>query len=325
MKFVIAGAGAIGAYIGAKMAQKGQEVVLFARGPHFRAMKQNGVRIQSAEEDFVVRPEVVDDLAQAGTADFVFLGVKAHSLTDLAPKLRTLVGSQTTFISTQNGIPWWYFQKLEGELAGTHLERIDPGAVIASNIEADRVIGSIIYFSTEISEPGIVKHIDGNRISLGEPDCSRSDRIRVLAEALIASGFKAPITTRIREEIWVKILGNLSFNPISALTGATLAGMVRDPDAVELVKNIMTEASAVAARIGIEMPVSIERRMEGAAKIGEHKTSMLQDLEAGRPLELEAIVGAVLEMGDRLGVAMPHTRSVYACTKLLDKIKRGTP
>lgn len=324
MKFVIAGAGAIGAYIGAKMTQKGQEVVLFARGPHFRAMKENGVRVQGEDEDFVVRPEVVDDLTKAGTADFVFLGVKAHSLTDLAPKLGTLVGPQTTFISTQNGVPWWYFQKLEGDLSGTHLEHIDPGGVIAANIEADRVIGSIIYFSTEISEPGVVKHIDGNRISLGEPDCSRSDRIRLLAEALIASGLKAPITTRIREEIWVKILGNLSFNPISALTGATLVGMVRDPDVADLVKNIMMEATAVAAKIGIEMPVTIERRMEGAAKIGEHKTSMLQDLEAGRPIELEAIVGAVLEMGDRLGVPMPHTRAVYACTKLLDKIKRGT-
>ena len=324
MKFVIAGAGAIGAYIGARMAQKGQEVVLFARGPHYRAMKENGVRVQSADEAFVVRPEIVDDLTKAGTADFVFLGVKAHSLTELAPKLGTLVAPQTTFVSTQNGIPWWYFQKLQGELAGTHLERIDPGGVIASSIEADRVIGSIIYFSTEISQPGVVKHIDGNRISLGEPDCSRSDRIRALAEALIAAGFKAPITTRIREEIWVKILGNLSLNPISALTGATLVGMVRDPDVADLVKSMMMEATAVAAKIGIEMPVTIERRMEGAAKIGEHKTSMLQDLEAGRPIEIEAIVGAVLEMGDRLGVAMPHTRAVYACTKLLDKLRRPT-
>jgi 2-dehydropantoate 2-reductase len=323
MKFVIAGAGAIGAYIGARMAQKGQEVVLFARGPHYRAMKENGVRVVTDNEDFIVRPEIVDDLAKAGTADFVFLGVKAHSLTDLAPKLGTLVGPSTTFVSTQNGIPWWYFQKLEGELANTQLERTDPGGTIAANIEAGRVIGSIVYFSSEIIEPGVVKLIDGNRISLGEPDCSRSDRIRALAEALIAAGFKAPITTRIREEIWVKILGNVSFNPISALTGATLVGMVRDPDVGDLVKNIMIEASAVASKIGIEMPVTIERRMEGAAKIGEHKTSMLQDLEAGRPIEIEAIVGAVLEMGERLGVPMPHTRAVYATTKLLDKLKRS--
>jgi 2-dehydropantoate 2-reductase len=324
VKFVIAGAGAIGAYIGAKMALKGQDVVLFARGPHYRAMKEHGVRVKSADEDLVVHPEVTDDLSTAGIADFVFLGVKAHSLTDLAPKLGPVTGPQTTFVSTQNGIPWWYFQKIDSALAGASLERIDPGGVIASSIHADRVIGSIVYFSTEISAPGVVKHIDGNRISLGEPDCSRSDRIRVLAEALIGAGFKAPITTRIREEIWVKILGNLSFNPISTLTGATLVQMVRDPDVGELVKNMMMEATAVAAKIGIEMPVTIERRMEGAAKIGEHKTSMLQDLEAGRPIEIEAIVGAVLEMGDRLGVAMPHTRAVYACTKLLDRLRRGT-
>lgn len=324
MKFVVAGAGAIGAYIGARLAQQGQDVVLFARGPHFRAMKDFGVRVWGANEEFTVQPGVVDDLGKAGTPDYVFLGVKAHSLTDLAPKLGALKGPHTTFVSTQNGIPWWYFQKLEGELAGSTLERIDPGGAIAANVEADRVIGSIIYFSTEIVEPGVVKHIDGNRISLGEPDCSRSDRIRLLAEALIAAGFKAPITTRIREEIWVKILGNLSFNPISALTGATLAGMVRDPDTAGVVKAMMLEATEVASRIGIEMPVTIERRMEGAARIGEHKTSMLQDLEAGRPLELEAIVGAVLELGDRLGVAMPHTRAVYACTKLLDKLRRAT-
>jgi 2-dehydropantoate 2-reductase len=321
VKFVIAGAGAIGAYIGARLALKDQHVVLFARGPHYRAMKERGVRVVTETEDFVVRPEVVDDLAKAGTADYVFLGVKAHSLTDLAPKLGTLVGPQTSFVSTQNGIPWWYFHKLDGNLAGIGLERVDPGGVISSSIEADRVIGSIIYFSSEIIEPGVVKLIDGNRISLGEPDCSRSDRIRVLAEALIAAGFKAPVTTRIREEIWVKILGNVSFNPISALTGATLVGMVRDPDVAELVKNMMLEATAVASRIGIEMPVTIERRMEGAAKIGEHKTSMLQDLEAGRPIEIEAIAGAVLEMGDQLGVPMPHTRAVYACTKLLAKVR----
>ena len=324
MKFVIAGAGAIGAYIGAKMALKGQDVVLFARGPHYRAMKEHGVRVQGADEDFVVHPEVTDDLSTAGIADFVFLGVKAHSLTDLAPTLGPVTGPQTTFISTQNGIPWWYFQKIDSALAGASLERIDPGGVIAASIHADRVVGSIVYFSTEISAPGVVKHIDGNRISLGEPDCSRSDRIRVLAEALIGAGFKAPITTRIREEIWVKILGNLSFNPISTLTGATLVQMVRDPDVGELVRNMMIEATAVAAKIGIEMPVTIERRMEGAAKIGEHKTSMLQDLEAGRPIEIEAIVGAVLEMGDRLEVTMPCTRAVYACTKLLDRLRRGT-
>jgi 2-dehydropantoate 2-reductase len=323
VKTVIAGAGAIGAYIGALMSRQGGEVVLFARGPHYRAMKENGVRIQSADDDFVVRPEIVDDLEKAGKADVVFLGVKAHSLPDLAPKLRPLIGESTIFVSTQNGIPWWYFQKHGGELDGARLERIDPGGAISNVIDAGRVIGSIVYFATEVSEPGVIRHIEGNRISLGEPDGSRSDRIRALAESLVKAGLRAPITTRIRPEIWVKLLGNMSFNPISALTGATLAGIARDPDVFVLVKNMMLEAQEVANRIDIEFPITIEQRIAGAEKVGEHKTSMLQDLEMGRPLELEALVGSVLELGGRLGIDMPHTRTVYACTKLLANTRRA--
>jgi 2-dehydropantoate 2-reductase len=323
VKTVIAGAGAIGAYIGALMARRGGEVVLFARGPHYRAMKENGVRVQSADDDFVVRPDIVDDLEKAGKADVVFLCVKAHSLPDLAPKLRPLIGERTIFVSTQNGIPWWYFQKHGGELDGARLERIDPGGAISSVIEAGRVIGSIVYFATEVTEPGVIRHIEGNRISLGEPDGSRSDRIRALADALVKAGLRAPITTRIRPEIWVKLLGNMSFNPISALTGATLAAIARDPDVFVLVKNMMLEAQAVANRIGIEFPITTEQRIAGAEKVGEHKTSMLQDLEMGRPLELEALVGSVLELGGRLGIDMPHTKTVYACTKLLANTKRA--
>jgi 2-dehydropantoate 2-reductase len=325
MRFLVAGAGAIGATIGAHLARDGQDVVLFARGPHYRAMKENGVRvfgIEKGAEDFVVHPEIVDNLEKAGKADVVFLGVKTHSLTDLAPMLRSVTGSSTIFVSTQNGIPWWYFQKHGGELEGMRLERIDPGGVIASVIEADRVIASIVYFSSEISEPGIVRRIGGNRITLGEPDGTRSHRIRGVADVLVHAGLRAPITTRIRQEIWTKILGNISFNPISALTGATLAQMIRDPDVCDLVRNLMEEASAVASKIGIELPVTIEQRIAGAEKVGEHKTSMLQDLEAGRPLEIEAIVGAVLELGDRLNVDMPCTRAVYASAKLLAKTRR---
>lgn len=323
MKTVIAGAGAIGAYIGALMARQGGEVVLFARGPHYRAMKEKGVRVQSADDNFVVRPEIVDDLEKAGKADVVFLGVKAHSLPDLAPNLRPLIGETTIFVSTQNGIPWWYFQKHGGELDGARLERIDPGGAISNVIAAGSVIGSIVYFATEVSEPGVIRHIEGNRISLGEPDGSRSDRIRALADSLVKSGLRAPITTRIRPEIWVKLLGNMSFNPISALTGATLAAIARDPDVSILVKNMMLEAQEVANRIGIEFPITIEQRIAGAEKVGEHKTSMLQDLEMGRPLELEALVGSVLELGGRLGIDMPHTKTVYACTKLLANTKRA--
>jgi 2-dehydropantoate 2-reductase len=317
MKFLIAGAGAIGAYIGARMARAGQDVTLFARGPHLRAMQAHGVRVKSADGDFEAHPKIVSTLKEAGPADVVFLGVKAHSLPHLVPDLHFVLGPDTTVVSTQNGVPWWFFQGFGGKWDGLRLERVDPGGVVSAAIEARRVLGSIVYFSTEITEPGVIQHTEGNRISLGEPNGTRSERIRQTAEALVAAGLRAPVTTRIRNEIWVKLLGNLAFNPVSALTGAMLVQMCRDPEVSELVRNIMREAEAVGARLGLELPVSIEQRMAGAEKVGEHKTSMLQDLEAGRPLELEAIVGAVVELGERVGVPMPHTRTVYACAKLL--------
>ena len=317
MRFLIAGAGAIGAYIGARMARAGVDVTLFARGPHLRAMQEHGVRVKSAEGDFEARPRIAGSLAEVGPVDVVFLAVKAHSLTHLAPQLSPVLAPDTTVVSTQNGVPWWFFQGLGGPAEGIRLERVDPGGVIAAAIEPRRVVGSIVYFSTEIIEPGVVLHTEGNRISLGEPDGTRSPRSRAIADALIASGLRCPVTTHIRNEIWVKILGNVAFNPISALTRATLVQMVRDPEVAALVRNIMEEAAAVAARLGLELPVSIEQRIAGAGKVGEHKTSMLQDLEAGRPLELEAVVGAVVELGELLGLPMPHTRTVYACAKLL--------
>jgi len=315
MKFVIAGAGAVGAYLGAAMARAGQNVTLFARGPQLSAIEERGVRVLSPDGDFEARPKVTGDLESIGLADVVFLAVKAHSLPQLAPLIGPLLAPETCVVSLQNGVPWWF----------TPLERVDPGGAIAAAIEARRVVGSLVYFATEIAEPGVVRHIEGRRISIGEPDGARSARCRAIAEALIASGLRCPITTHIREEIWVKILGNVAFNPISALTGATLARMTADPDVAALARAIMTEAECVAARLGMKLPVSIEQRMAGAAKVGEHKTSMLQDLEAGRPLELEAVVGAVLELGERLGVAMPATRAVYACAKLRGEENPGRP
>jgi 2-dehydropantoate 2-reductase len=266
-----------------------------------------------------VKPEVAGDLAAIGTADVVILGVKAHSLTGLAPRLRTLFGPDTAVVSTQNGIPWWYFQAHGSELDGFRLERVDPGGAIAAAIEPRRILGSLAYFATDIVEPGVIRHTEGNRISLGEPDGSRSERARTIAEALIGAGLRCPITTRIRQEIWVKLLGNVAFNPISALTGGTLEELARHPDVSQVIRTVMAETSAVAARLGIELPISIDQRMAGAEKVGAHKTSMLQDYEAGRPMELEAVVGGVIELGDTLGVPMPATRTVYACTKLLDE------
>jgi len=318
VRFLIAGAGAIGGYIGGCMARAGEDVTLFARGPHLRAIEERGLRIiysggDGAASDFEVRPNVIGSLAGSGAFDTIFLGVKAHGLVQLAPHLKPLIGQHTTVVSLQNGVPWWFCP----------LESVDPGGVIGASIDPARVVGSIVYLGTEIVEPGVIRHTEGNRISLGEPDGTRSERCRIIAEALIKSGLRCPITARIRHEIWVKLLGNVAFNPLSALTRATLAQMARDPGVCEVVRDIMSEVEAVAAKLGMDLPISIEQRIAGAEKVGDHKTSMLQDLEAGRPLELEPVVGAVVELGTRLGVPMPKTRTIYACTKLLEAISQS--
>ena len=325
MKVLIVGAGAVGAYIGARLTLIGVDVTLVARGPQLEAIRERGVQVQSATGDFQARPKICATLAEVGPVDVAFLGVKAHSLPQLAPQMKAVLAPNTIVVSTQNGVPWWFFENFAGDWNGLRLERVDPGGLISAAIEARRVIGSIVYFSTEVTAPGIIRHIEGNRISLGEPDGTRSERLRQIADALITSGLRAPITAHIRNEIWVKLLGNVAFNPLSALTGATLGQMVRDPDVSNLTREIMREAQAVAARLGLDLPISIEQRMEGAKKVGEHKTSMLQDLEAHRPLELEAIVGAIVELGQRIGVPMPHTRTIYSATKLLAECRHLTP
>jgi len=323
VRIAIVGAGAIGGYIGARLAKAGADVVLFARGPHLKAMQERGLHVVSPDGDFDVRVDAVGDLTAVGRVDTIVLGVKAHSLTPLAPELPQMFGPNTIVVSTQNGIPWWYFQHHPGDLNGLHLNRVDPGGIIARAIEPERVVGSLAYFSTDIVAPGVIHHTEGNRLSLGEPNGSRSERVRALANVLIGAGLRCPITTRFRHEIWVKLLGNVAFNPITALTGGTLEELVRHPETSAVIRAIMAETEAVAANLGIELPISIDQRMAGAEKVGAHKTSMLQDLEAGRPLELEAIVGAVVELGERLGVPMPSTRTVYACAKMLDEKRRA--
>jgi len=308
MRFLIAGAGAIGGYLGASLARAGRDVTLFARGAHLRAIEERGLRILSAGGDFEVRPKTLGSLSGAGPFDVIFLGVKAHSLTQLAPQLTPLIGDATTVVSLQNGIPWWYCD----------LERVDPGGIIAGSIDPARVVGSVVYVGAEVEEPGVIRNTGGNRITLGEPDGTRSGRCRAIAEALIQAGVRCPVTTHLAQEIWVKLLGNVPLNPLSALTRATLAQMAHDPAVRDVLRAIMTEVQAVADKMGIELPISIEERIDGAGKVGDHKTSMLQDLEAGRPLELDPMVGAVVELGERLGIDMPQTRTVYACTKLLE-------
>ena len=317
MKFAIVGAGAIGAFLGARLSNAGHDVYLIARGPHLRAMQANGIKVLSPEGDFEARPVATDDYEAVGVVDFVFITVKAHSLPEIAPRLRALFVSETPVVSAQNGIPWWYFQRHGGPLEGTRLESLDPSGVISAAIVPERVIGCIVYPSAVVVEPGVVRHIEGDRFAIGELDGIATDRCRRLAGVLTESGLRGPIRSRIRSDLWVKLLGNLAFNPISALTRATLVEIVTHREAGALARAVMEEADAVARAVGVEIPISIDRRMAGAEQVGRHKTSMLQDLEAGRPLELESIVGAVVELGDKLGVPMPNTKAVYACARLL--------
>ncbi|MBI4339797.1 MAG: 2-dehydropantoate 2-reductase [Chloroflexi bacterium] len=318
-RFAIYGAGAIGAFLGAKLSQAGEDVTLIARST-LAAMRDQGVRVRSPQGDFVAHPGVVGDPAVVGPVDYVFLTVKAPSLPQIVPHMGPLLGPETAVVSAQNGIPWWYFQRYSGPLAGEHLESVDPGGVIASAIDPARVIGCVIYPAAELVEPGVVQHLEGDRFSIGELDGSTTARCRDLARALIKAGLKCPIRPDIRRDLWVKLLGNVAFNPISALTRATMAEIATHPETKALALAMMEEADAVAKALGVVMPVSVEQRLAGAEKVGHHKTSMLLDAEAGKPLELESIVGVVVELGKKLGVETPHTRAVYACARLLDQV-----
>lgn len=317
MRFAVVGAGAIGAFAGALLSRAGEDVWLIARGAHLGAMQEHGVRVRGEIGEFNARPACTDDPAKVGTVDVVLMTLKAHSLTDMAPRLAPLLGPDTCVVSAQNGIPWWYFYFHGDRWEGTHLETVDPGGVIGRSIEPRRVVGSVIYCATALSAPGVIEHIEGNRFAIGEPDRSKSERCQSIAEAFIRAGIRCPIRSDIRRDIWVKLMGNVAFNPISALSRATLFEIVQSPQTRDLSREIMLEVETVANALGIETGISAEQRLAGAEKVGHHKTSMLQDVEAGRPLELEPIVGAVVELGEKLGLPLPSTRSVYACAKLL--------
>src|SRR5438270_236907 len=323
MKFAIVGAGAIGAFVGAMLSKSGEDVTLIARGAHLRAMQEHGVRVRGEIGSFDARVSATDDPTKAAAADVVLLTLKAHSLTAMAPRLAPLIAPETCVVSAQNGIPWWYFYRHGGEWEGTQLESVDPGGEIAKNIDPARVIGCVVYPSANISEPGIIEHIEGTRFAIGEPEGSKSERCRKIASAFIKAGLRCPIRTDIRHDMWVKMMGNVAYNPISALARATLIEIVECPETRRLAGAIMAEVDSVAKKLGIELGISIEQRLEGAAKVGHHKTSMLQDIEAGRPLELEAIVGVMVELGDKMGLALPCTRTVYACVKLLTETTKG--
>ena len=319
MRVCIVGAGAIGGYIGAKLAKAGADVVLFARGPHLKAMQERGLRVESADGDFEVRPKATGELEDLRGADVIVLGVKAHSLTTLAPQLRPLFAPGTIVVSTQNGIPWWYFQRLGGPYDGRPVKAADPDGSIAGLIDPTRIVGSVVYPAANLVSPGVVHVVEGKRFTLGELDGSEPPRIQAIASSLTKAGLKAPITNDIRSEIWLKLWGNLSFNPISALTGATLVDLVTYPLTRELCIAMMREAEQIANALGVTFRVGIDRRIAGAEKVGAHKTSMLQDLEQGKPLELDALVGSVVELGRLTNTPTPHIDAVYACASLLSK------
>jgi 2-dehydropantoate 2-reductase len=319
MKFAVVGAGAIGGFLGARLALAGEEVTFIARNQNLAAIQANGFTL--VEEDGRTRVanavRAVQHMADAGPQDVVLLTVKAHQVVDLLPQLRQLFGPNTSVVTMINGVPWWYFHKLAGPYENHALAAVDPGGVIASHIEPERIIGSVVYPAAELLAPGMVRVIEGNRFTLGEPDGTRSERIDALSKALMNAGFKAPVSRDIRAEIWVKLWGNLSFNPLSALTHATLAEICAFPETRSLAATLMAEGQAVAQALGVNFKITLEQRLAGAAAVGAHKTSMLQDLENGRALELPALVGAVLELGRLVGVPTPTLTAIHALTALL--------
>jgi 2-dehydropantoate 2-reductase len=312
----VVGAGAIGGFLGAHLSRSGEDVILIARGPHLAAMKSRGVTVRRRDEEFTAHPEVTDDMAAIRRAEIVFLTLKAHSISAVAPSIGAALAEGASIVGAQNGIPWWYFED-------RHLESVDPGGVIARSIPYKKVVGCIAYPAARVIEPGVIEHLEGNRFTLGEPNGSKSERVLAISSILVKAGLKAPVQMRIRNEIWLKVLGNATLNPVSALTGATLVDLITSHTSRELVRTLMEEVDAVARAMGAEVAVSIEKRMEGAAATGAHKTSMLQDLEAGRPLEVDALLGAVVELADGAGVPVPSLRVVYRLTKLLDETRRA--
>ena len=324
MKYAVVGAGAIGGYLGAKLALAGEDVTFIARNRNLAAINSQGMQLLmpdgSTQHASAVR--AVEDPAHAGVQDVVLLTTKAHQVRELLPGLRALFGPQTVVVTMINGIPWWYFQKLGGVYDGQRLVSVDPDGALATGIEVDRIIGSIVYPAAELVQPGVVKVVEGNRFTLGELDNQRTPRIEALSKSLIAAGFKAPVSRDIRSEIWVKLWGNLTFNPVSALSHATLEHICTFPLTRELASRMMTEAQVVAEKLGVEFKVSLDQRIAGAQAVGAHKTSMLQDVEQGRALELEALVGSVVELARITDTPTPTIDAIYAVTALLAKTLR---
>ena len=314
MKVAIYGAGATGGYLGVKLALAGVDTTLIARGPHLEAMRRDGARLLIDGDELVARPFCTGDPAEAGPQDFVIIALKAHSTPGVVDAMQPLLGPETAVVTAQNGVPWWYFHGVGGEREGTRLQSVDPGGHQWDGIGPERAIGCVVYVATEIAEPGVIRHSYGNRCTLGEPSGEKTDRIRALGKALISAGVRAPVRS-IRREIWVKLLGNVSFNPISALTLATLDKVATEPGTRAVARAMMEETRAIAEALGVPIRIDIERRIDGAAAVGAHRTSMLQDLEKGRAMEIDALVTAVQELGRLVAVPTPAIDIVLALVR----------
>ena len=315
MRICIYGAGAIGGYMGARLSQSGADVTLIARGPHLEAMQKNGLQLIEDGKNQTVHPRCTNDPAEAGPQDYVIITLKAPSVTRVLTAMQPLLGEETCVVTTTNGIPWWYFYGLKGPWENHRLNSVDPGNRQWDEIRPERIVGCVAYPACEISEPGVIKHVEGNRFTLGEPGGEKSERCMQLSKALISAGFKSPVRSEIRNEIWVKLWGNLCFNPISVLTHATLDVIATEPGTRAMAKSMMLEAQAIGENLGVRFGVDVERRIDGAAAVGAHKTSMLQDLEAGRTMEIDAMLGAVKELGQLVDVATPVIDLVLALVR----------
>lgn len=320
MKICVVGAGAIGGYVAVRLAQAGHAVSAVARGPHLAAIRAHGLKLVEAAQELVATDlEATDRIADLDTQDVVLLALKAHQIAAVVDDLPVLLGPDTVLVTLQNGIPWWYFQKLRGPYADRVVETVDPGGVLFNAIDPNRIIGCIGYPAATIVEPGVIRHIEGNRFPVGELDGSDSDRVRIVSGLLEQADFKSRVLDDIRSEIWLKLWGNLTFNPISALTHSTLVDICQFPLTRELAAAMMTEAQVIGERLGARFRVPMERRIAGAEGVGKHKTSMLQDVEAGKPLEIDGMLGVVVELAAITGVEVPTLRALYACASLLNK------
>ena len=315
MTVAVVGAGAIGGLLGAHLAQSGEDVILIARGAHLAAMKERGLKVRRGDRELTSRPRCTDDMSAIRDASTVFITLKAHGLPPVAEAIGEALAPNAVVVGAMNGIPWWYFPD-------RHLESVDPGGIIGRSIPYEQVVGCVVYPAATIAEPGVIDHEEGDRFSLGEPDGRKTERVEHIAAMLTRAGFKAPVQARLRSEIWLKVIGNATLNPASAVTRATMGQLLGTEERRAVLRTLMEEVASVARALDVGVPLSVEKRIQGAASVGEHKTSMLQDLEAGKPLELDALLGAVIELASQTGVEVPRLRTVYDLVRMQSAARR---